>query len=81
MVFYVFGLILFWERVLRNEGSGSDWGEGKWNKKAKTYAGEAITGTKIDKRNSFLELINDCMAGMIGYCVDQINFKIFVESG
>ena len=29
------------------------------------YADEAITGTKTDKRNGFLELINDCMVGMI----------------
>lgn len=29
------------------------------------YADEAITGTKTAKRNGFLKMINDCMAGMV----------------
>ncbi len=29
------------------------------------YADEAITGTKTVKRDGFLKMINDCMAGMI----------------
>lgn len=38
---------------------------------AGVYADEAITGTKVDKREQFQQLINDCMAGKIDMVITK----------
>jgi len=42
----------------------------EWQKVA-IYADEAITGTMVDKRESFQKMINDCMAGKIDLIITK----------
>lgn len=37
------------------------------------YADEAITGTKTVKRDGFLKMIDDCMAGMVDVILTKKN--------